>query len=140
MSLGGFLIEVLAEMLGVPVKKPPPRRQSAPPLADPEPASASQARRERPEPRERPGRRSGESWAGMETLAEMGAPEKEEPAYPRPNLASPADSAAEMTGARKAGASSELAARLRRNPAAARDAFIYSEIFAPPVGERRNWK
>lgn len=98
-------------------RPPPPEDEPAEPEVPAPPPPARAAGR-------RGGRKSRPAGDGTIAAAPVYAP----PPPVRPSA--PASDAEPETPA------SQLAARLRGNPDAAREAFIYAEIFGRPVGER----
>ena len=163
MSLGDSIFEVILEMLGMELKKEPPtKRRSAPPSRDPNPKaqkmqSASVAAdlesgygQERPAPAPKRMTREEESAARRSAVALAEFKENQLPPGQSQNAAASSRRAeqeaavarrrSELRDDRKetVNPAAELAARLRNNPSAARDAFIFSEIFGTPVGERQN--
>ena len=157
MSLGDSIFEVILELLGMELKKEPPKKRRPAPPQVPNaqrthsaPAVAEQEigyGQERPAPQRMT--RAEESAARRSAVALAEFKEQQMPPGGS-HTASSASRRAEQTAAAKRVAAlhqdrkeetlnpaAELAARLRNNPAAARDAFIFSEIFGTPVGERQ---
>ena len=155
MSLGDSIFEVILELLGMELKKEPPKKRRPAPPQVPNaqrmhsaPAVAEQEigyGQERPAPQRMT--RAEESAARKSAVALAEFKEKQLP--PGQSHASASRHAEQAAAVKRAVAlrqdgkeetvnpAAKLAARLRNNPAAARDAFIFSEIFGTPVGERQ---
>lgn len=136
MSLGDILFETVAEMMGIPVRRraperrPPPRPPDDGPLAFPDEVDEV-------------------AWSDAETEDDPPTPTAAEtsrdphPDRQRPIPVAPAErletsSAPSPDKTRAPGAPSALVADLRRDPAAARKAFLYGEIFGPPLADRED--
>lgn len=145
MSLGETLFETLAEMMGIPVRKQPPKRQPPPRRPDedtytfpgevvwgdsdmeddaPPPEAAAQA----PEAAVAALRAAAHTYQDMRSSTS------------HRSIVVPAEKAetlAPSSGAKRSvGVPADLVAELRRDPAAARKAFLYGEIFGPPLADR----
>ncbi|MDR1613095.1 MAG: hypothetical protein LBT97_10005 [Planctomycetota bacterium] len=160
MTLGEILVAVIREMLGIPPGEKPPPRRRAPSIprspawddvvdADASPDPAREMPPTPPEPAW--GAPAGPTGPIMETpaarritgadLAELYAPGRSANPPPIPPVAAPTgEKRAKTPISRARGPRAALAEgfaeRLRANPAAAREAFVYGEIFGPPKADR----
>ena len=159
MSLGEKILEVCLELMGMELKQEPPKKQKRPaasPSRNPNVQQRRQAASAATEMNVGRGReQSDQQWMSLAEQAEArrSLVAVEEPGDSRPAgrqaqafvpSARPDPAAvAKWIGAeqnRRAGGgapAAELAARLRNDPAAAREAFIFAEVFGTPVGERQ---
>lgn len=154
MALGEVLLEVLMEMMGIPTKKKPPPRRTRPRVSQPV---------EEPSPDIEPD--DEQLYPTLEDLVyQPVVPEVEATEAPAEAIEPPppvrdagpagearrrewAQAAQVLSGRREradtsAGAfAGDIVRQLQSDPAAARAAFVYSEIFGPPMADRNenNW-